>query len=270
MHYTRTINGHTVPFDDRGSRTAKHTIVCFPGLGMDHRGFKYILPYLLSKYRVVRLLWRGHGIDRDPAPGWTEEDQASDTIALLDSLEVGEFIPLTHSHGAWAAMEVAARLRKKRVPAIVLTDLIMNEAPADFMHMMKLVQDKATWSQARQQLYEGWSSNTKNENIIHFGLNYGGGHDFPNWAHFCWLVESMYRKWGSPFQRLEAITEPPIVRHVFSHSKTDDYRNLHEEYEKKHPEWFSFVRLDGDTHFPVVELPESTAKQIDAVIKSLK
>ncbi|KAH7153849.1 Alpha/Beta hydrolase protein [Fusarium sp. MPI-SDFR-AT-0072] len=257
MLYTRTINGVELSFDDRGMISSEPTIVCLPGLGQDHRGYKYILPFLVGKYRVIRIVWRGHGANRDPMDKWSVEDQATDTIALLDSLQVQTFIPISQSHGGWCAMEMAVRLGKERVPAVLLTDFILTRPLAEFIKNLQMIQNKETWYQGQAALVKGWLNNTTSKNVLDHCENDVSAHRFENWSHFCWLVERNYERWGSPMERLETVNDPPLVRHIFSHPRDEAYVAAHEEFALKHPDWFSFARLDGESHFLVVELPEA-------------
>ena len=57
------------------------------------------------------------------------------------------------------------------------------------------------------------------------------------------------------------MTAKPNIRHVFSHPKDESYDKVHEEFAAENP-WFSWTRLNGDTHFPVVELPAEVAAEL--------
>ncbi|CZR42822.1 uncharacterized protein FPRO_10125 [Fusarium proliferatum ET1] len=269
MLYTRTLNGVELSFDDRGLVSDEPAIVCLPGLGQDHRGYQYLLPYLTGKYRVIRIVWRGHGVNRDPVGKWTVDDQAGDTIALLDSLEVKTFIPVSHSHGGWCAMEIAERLGKERVPAVLLTDLILTRAPPEFISQLQMTQQRDTWYQAQAALIKGWLDSTKNPSVLNHFYNDVGAHGFDSWSHFCWLVEKNYERWGSPMERLETISNPPLVRHIFSHPREQSYLEAHETFARKY-DWFSFARLNGESHFPVVELPETVSLHLADLVKETK
>ncbi|RBA21764.1 hypothetical protein FPRO05_00113 [Fusarium proliferatum] len=270
MLYTRTINGVELSFEDRGMVTSDPTIVCLPGLGQDHRGYQYILPFLVSKYRVIRILWRRHGANSESAGRWSVEDQANDTIALLDSLQVQKFIPISHFQGGWCAMEMAARLGKQRVPAVLLTDFILTRPPADFIKNLQMIQNKETWQQGQAPLIKKWLNNTSNKNVLDYCENDLDTDGFENWAYFCWLVEKNYERWGSPMERLGAIEDPPLVRHVFSHPREGPYLAEHEEFARKHADWFSFARFDGESHFSIVELPEAVSLQLSHLVGQIK
>nr|RBQ96350.1 hypothetical protein FVER53263_08379 [Fusarium verticillioides] len=270
MLHTRTIDGVELSFEDRGMVTSDPTIVCLPGLGQDHRCYQYILPFLVGKYRVIRILWRNHGANSESTGKWSVEDQANDTIALLDTLQVQKFIPISHFQGGWCAMEMAARLGKTRVPAMLLTDFILTRPPAEFIEGLQMMQSKETWQQGQAPLIEKWLNNTSNKNVLDHCQNDLDTDGFENWSYFCWLVEKNYQRWSSPMERLEAIKDPPCVRHVFSHPKEEAYLAEHEEFARKHPDWFSFARLRGESHFSVIELPEAASLQLSHLVSQIK
>ncbi|KAF7534152.1 hypothetical protein G7054_g6450 [Neopestalotiopsis clavispora] len=267
MLYSRTLNGQQIFFDEHGIRsTTKPSIVCLAGLGQDHRAFHFILPFLIDHFHVVRICWRGHGVNRDPIDKFSVEDLADDSIALLDSLDIETFVTLSHSHGSWCAMEMAARLGKDRVQALLIMDQIMSTAPPEFVAALRQVQNKDTWKQAQEGLVRQWLAGTEHPNMKEMVLHHAGGHGFENWSEFCAIVEQNYERWGSPMQRLEAIADPPLVRHVFSHPKAESYAELHQTYQQKHESWFSFCQLGGETHFPIIELPQLVALHLKELV----
>ncbi|KAF5643427.1 dioxygenase [Fusarium tjaetaba] len=250
--------------------TSDPTIVCLPGLGQDHRCYQYILPFLVGKYRVIRILWRNRGATSEAAGKWTVEDQVNDTIAVLGTLQVQKFIPISHFQGGWCAMEMAARLGRQRVPAVLLTDFILTRPSAEFIKNLQMMQNKETWQQVQALLIKKWLNNTSNRNVLNHCENDLDTNGFDNWSYFCWVVEKNYQRWGSPMERLEAIKDPPLVRHVFSHPKEEAYLAEHEEFARKHPDWFSFARLRVESHFSVVELPEAVSLQLSRLVNQIK
>ncbi|KAF9882855.1 hypothetical protein FE257_004941 [Aspergillus nanangensis] len=259
MLVTRTVNGQSLSYLDYGPPSGCSVVVIFSGWCQDHRGWKTLLPYLLSDFRVICLNWRGHGPIRDPVPDFGVQEQVADYVALLDALDIPTFIALSHSHGGWAAMQVAQTLGTQRVPAVLLLDLIMTEAPPPFIESLKAIQDESRWRPALASLMQGWGASTSNARFREARWKYSGRFGFDMWSRGCHEVERAYETWGSPMKRMEAIKEPPLIRHLFSHPKYPAYVELHEDFQLKHPHWFSFVRLPGDTHFPGIELPESVA-----------
>lgn len=266
MMNTMTVNGVQIAFDDQGLDQGP-ALVLLTGWAHDLRTWDRLLPYLRDNHRVVRVCWREHGPDRTPVGDFGVAEQVDDTLALLDALEIESFVPISHSHGGWAAMGMAEKAGRARVPQVMLLDLIMTTAPPEFVAGLHAIQNKETWVAGRQALVDAWLSGSDNEPVRQHMTYEAGGHGFAMWARACREIENAYNTWGSPMGRLEKLTEPRPVRHVFSHPKDESYDALHEEFRAKNP-WFSYTRLDGETHFPGVELPREVAAEIEDFLET--
>ncbi|SCF96850.1 hypothetical protein GA0115254_12835 [Streptomyces sp. Ncost-T10-10d] len=75
------------------------------------------------------------------------------------------------------------------------------------------------------------------------------------------------RRRGPGHGRLEKLTEPRPVPHVFSHPKSESYDTLHKRFRAQNP-WFKYTRLNGETHFPGVELPREVAADIEGFLQT--
>jgi pimeloyl-ACP methyl ester carboxylesterase len=76
---------------------------------------------LSRSFRVTAYDLRGHGYSDVPSSGYTSADQAGDTLAIMDTLEIDRAMLLGHSFGGVIAMHSAA-LRPDRIDAVVLSD----------------------------------------------------------------------------------------------------------------------------------------------------
>jgi pimeloyl-ACP methyl ester carboxylesterase len=72
-------------------------------------------------FRVTAYDLRGHGYSDVPVSGYTSAEQAADTIAILDALEIDRAMLVGHSFGGVIAMH-AAVLYPDRIEAVVLSD----------------------------------------------------------------------------------------------------------------------------------------------------
>ena len=72
-------------------------------------------------HRVTAYDLRGHGYSDVPASGYTSADQAADTLAIMDALEIDRAMLVGHSFGGVIAMH-AAVLHPDRIEAAVLSD----------------------------------------------------------------------------------------------------------------------------------------------------
>jgi pimeloyl-ACP methyl ester carboxylesterase len=84
--------------------------VCLPGLTRNARDFETIAPALAASRRVVALDFRGRGRSGRADPATYRPDQeAADTLAVLDHLGIGRFAVIGTSRGGIVAMIMAAR-----------------------------------------------------------------------------------------------------------------------------------------------------------------
>ncbi|BAY00136.1 putative dioxygenase [Mycobacteroides stephanolepidis] len=258
--YTITVNGAQLTFDDQGLGD-RPAILLLTGWGHDHRAYDELLPYLVPHHRIIRMDWRGHGTDRTPVADFILTEQVSDVIGLLEALSVKSVVPVAHAHAGWAALEIADRLGATRVPSLVIVDLIMTEAPLEFLNGIREFQDPQRWQASRLGFLRAWLSGSDNEAVIRHIRSEMGGFGFDVWARAGRVIEDAYATWGSPLSRMEKLSEPRRVHHIFCNPQRTAYDDLHQEFQSRNP-WFSYVRLPGTTHFPQLELPAQVAAEI--------
>ncbi|ADI11806.1 putative dioxygenase [Streptomyces bingchenggensis BCW-1] len=266
MINTITLNGTQIAFDEHGIPGPGPAIVLLPGWCHDHRYYDRLLRRLAPEHRVIRVNWRGHGPDRTPVADFGIAEQTADTIALLDALDMTTFVPVAHAHGGWVALEMAEELGPQRVPQLLIVDLIMTQLPPDFHFGLQAMQQRETWVMAREGLAQSWMAGSSNEHVTHHALHETGGFGFDMWSRSCRVIENAYNTWGSPMARMEQLTHPRPVRHVFAHPKVAEYDALHEDFRSRNP-WFSYTRLEGETHFPALEQPEQVAAELNDFLK---
>lgn len=88
------------------------------GLTSNHQMFYREIGYLKDKFRLIALDSRGHG-ESDRPDEFTLDDHISDTIALLDHLELDSVNILGISMGSYIAQGVAIR-QPERVKKLIL------------------------------------------------------------------------------------------------------------------------------------------------------
>jgi pimeloyl-ACP methyl ester carboxylesterase len=265
----KTINGIEIAYDESGYASGP-PLVLLTGWAHDMRLYDEMLPLLVPRYRVVRINWRGHGPNRDNIPDFGVEEQVQDTIGLLSSLGIDQFYLVSHSHGGWPALELADTLGKSKVLCLLMIDQIMTPPPAAFSEGLQAMQGNSTWLQARQDLFTHWLAGSSNKAVYdHFYYNMGGfGHSM--WSLSCRVIADAYARHGCPMDRMDKIKDPGPIRHVFSHPRqSQEYRQLHEDFKNKHA-FFSWADLEGDTHFPDLEIPDKVVEQIEDLIKSTR
>ncbi|SDY81458.1 Pimeloyl-ACP methyl ester carboxylesterase [Jannaschia faecimaris] len=99
-------------------------ILCLSGLTRNSTDFDYVLPYLLSEHRVIRLDYRGRGKSQR-SPDWrtyTIPTEARDVIELLDHLGFARVSIIGTSRGGLIAMALAL-MAKDRLSGVCLVDI---------------------------------------------------------------------------------------------------------------------------------------------------
>jgi pimeloyl-ACP methyl ester carboxylesterase len=106
-----------------GPAAALTPVVCLPGLTRNSRDFEVIAPLLAPDRPVVALDFRGRG-----QSGWTEpatyrpDQEAADTLAVLDHLGIGRFAVIGTSRGGIVALFLAARAAP-RLAGVLFNDI---------------------------------------------------------------------------------------------------------------------------------------------------
>ncbi|KAL3462726.1 Alpha/Beta hydrolase protein [Aspergillus heterothallicus] len=274
MLLTKTINGTEISYDTSGYATGP-PIVLLTGWAHDIQLYDHLLPHLAHKYNVIRINWRGHGPSRDPIADFGVDEQVSDTIALLDALDVDTFHLVSHSHGGWAGLGLLDKVGPSRVLSLFMIDQIMTNPPAAFASGLAAMQDKNTWKSARAGLFDNWLGGCNNAAVRdHFAYSFGKfGYDM--WALSCRVIAGAYGEHGNPMQWMEKLAgQGKIVpiRHVFSHPIGDAaYRVRHEEFQAAcGKQWFSWSDLGGPTHFPSLDSPGVVAGELEAFISGVE
>ena len=267
MYLTKTVNGVEICYHQAGFACTP-PIVLLSGWAHDMRLYDRMVPLLVPKHTVLRINWRGHSINRDYEGNFGVEEQVADTIAMLKALGIDKFHLVSHSHGGWPALELADRLGKDRVLTLLMIDQIMTAPPPPFQAGLKAIQDPKTWNTARQSLFENWLAGSTNEHVMDHLVYSMGSFGYHMWSLSCKVIENAYATHHSPMSRMKKITNPPPIRHVFSHPlDSQEYRQLHEDFAKENS-WFSYKDVEGETHFPSVEVPERVVEQMEDLIRS--
>lgn len=265
MLLTKQINGVEIAYDESGFATGP-AVVLLSGWAHDLRLYDEMLPLLAEKHQVIRVCYRGHGPSRDAIDDFGVEEQVSDTLALLESLQVEQFYLISHSHGGWPALEIVDRLGRQRVLGLLMIDQIMTAPPPEFASGLKAMQGVDTWRTSRKALFDDWLAGSKHKAVHdHFKFCMSSYGHFM-WSLSCRVIEGAYQAHGSPMGRMRKLSNPPPIRHVFSHPLNNpDYRKLHEAFALEN-NWFSFSDLKGETHFPDLEIPDSVVDQLEDLI----
>ncbi len=117
-------DGLRLHFRDYPGNPARPPLLCLPGLTRNARDFAEFAERYSPGFRVLVLEFRGRGLsDYDPMPGrYNPLTYASDTLQLLDHLDVPQAIFAGTSLGGLVTMTVAA-MAPQRITGAILNDV---------------------------------------------------------------------------------------------------------------------------------------------------
>jgi pimeloyl-ACP methyl ester carboxylesterase len=120
----RVSDGLRLHFRDYPGNDAKPPLLCLPGLTRNARDFGHFGERYSPGFRVLVLEFRGRGLSEyDPMPArYNPLTYASDTLQLLDHLNVAQAIFVGTSLGGLVTMTVAA-MAPQRIAAAILNDV---------------------------------------------------------------------------------------------------------------------------------------------------
>ncbi len=97
------------------------TLILNDGIGCEGFAWRYLMPKLAERHRVVHWNYRAHGRSGSPVgvEGLTLPGLAADLKVVMDELEIEKAVLLGHSMGTQVELE-AYRLMPERVQAMVL------------------------------------------------------------------------------------------------------------------------------------------------------
>ncbi len=110
-------------FRDYPGRDDRPPVLCLPGLTRNAKDFETIAPALAGRRSVVALDFRGRGLSGRADPVTYRPDQeAADTLAVLDQLGISHFAVIGTSRGGIVAMVMAARALE-RMAGVAFNDI---------------------------------------------------------------------------------------------------------------------------------------------------
>lgn len=264
---TITVNNHEITYDIHGHADGP-AVLLVSGWCQDYRLFNSVVEPLAKNHKVIRINWRGHSHPEIPVADFGPSEQADDVIAVLDALGIEQVVPVSTSHGGWANIELTERLCTARVPRTIVIDWIMVEAGEEFIRDLQEIQDPDRWLAGRQSLFNHWLGVSSNQAVVDHLDKEMASFGFDMWARSCRVIESAYKKWGSPLQRMAALTEKRPIIHIYSQAPVAGYEDMQEKFIAENP-WFGYRFIKGETHFPTLESPEATAKEISEFVSGI-
>jgi pimeloyl-ACP methyl ester carboxylesterase len=255
--------GLQIAYDDLGKAPGA-ALLCLPGWCVSRRFFAPIAERLAERRRVLVLDWRGHGDSDGPAGEVGHTELLDDALAVLEASGAETVIPVGQAHGAWVGVELRRRLGA-RVRGVVATSWLVLDPPPVFAGVLAALQDPARWEHARDQLLANWTTGAPaqvREKVIREMSAYGS----TMWARAGRAIAGEYARHGSPLRAMAELADAVPFLHVFSQPRAPEFLAAQEAFARAHP-WFAVRRLDAVSHFPPLEAPDATAREIEAFIQ---
>jgi pimeloyl-ACP methyl ester carboxylesterase len=251
--------GLRIAYDDQGPRLDT-AMLCLTGWWMNRGSYAPLAERLSGRHRVITLDWRGHGDSSRPRRDFGHEELADDAMAVIEASGAGRVVPVTQAHGGWAEVELRRRLGD-RVEKIVASSWLVLDPPPQFAAALEALQDKERWREAREQLYSMWLTGAP-EGVVEEIHREMSVYDFDMCSRAARAIAADYARYGNPLRALSEIDSKPNTLHVFSQPRAPESLAAQEAYSAANP-WFSVKRLDGVSHFPLLEPPDETAAEIE-------
>ncbi|WP_273126130.1 alpha/beta fold hydrolase [Metabacillus sp. HB246100] len=109
-HYTLNVGDNMISYTDQG---VGHCVVLIHGFCGDSQYWKYIVPQLVAKNRVITVDIRGHGHSSTPKDEFEIMDLADDLDKLLTSLHIDRATLIGHSLGGYISIAFAEKYPEK-------------------------------------------------------------------------------------------------------------------------------------------------------------
>lgn len=258
---TRSVDGLTISYVDTDVESDLPPVILLPGWCGDHRGFAQLIEYLRGERRVICVNWRGHGVEPYPVPDFGCQEQAADALALLNDLQLDTFVPVSHSHGGWALLELLDQAGADRAPRAVVLDWLMRSPTPDFADSLRRLQEPDGWLNACRDLFRAWLPGPDHEPMRREMEARASAYGYEMWSRSGRVISTEYAAHGSPMLRMAKLRTTRPIRHLFSHPQEPEYEALQADFALSHP-WFTAIRLGGSTHFPAREIPDVVAGHI--------
>lgn len=256
-------NGVRISYDDLG--TGEPALLMMPGWCANRTTMFSQLAARCSKHRrTIALDWRGHGLSETPESDFGANDLVEDALAVIEASGARQIVPVATAHAGWIAIELRRRLAE-RIPKIVLLEWIVFEAPPPFMAALEALQVPKRWEQAREQLFAMWLTGVDNPEVIRL-VREMGTQGFEMWARAGREISTAYNQQGAPLRALASLENPIPVLHLYAQDPPG-YLAAQEAFAAEHP-WFSVRKVSAHSHFPMTEVPDVVAAEIERFVIS--
>lgn len=260
---TTTTTQHLPGLDDLG--TGDPALLLLPGWCGDRTVFGELAGRLAEHRRTLVTDLRGHGELADRADDFDSATQVDDLVAVLEARGVERVVPVALSHAGWLAVGLRRRLGPVRVPGLVLVDWMPLGTPPGFADALAGLQDPEAWEGVRSALTAMWTDGV-DVPAVHAYVASMTAYGFGHWRRAGREIAAGFAA-GSPVAVLAGMGGVP-TRHLYAQPADPAYLSVQQEFARLHP-WFEVRRLDARSHFPMLEVPGTMAREIEEFACSL-
>ena len=258
-----TSDGIRISYDDMGM--GEPALLLLTGWCANRTTMYSKLAAACSKSRrTIALDWRGHGLSAHSEGDFGVYDLVQDAVKVIEASGAQNVIPVATAHAGWVAIELRRRFAE-RIPKIILLEWIVFQAPQPFLAALQALQDSEQWEQAREQLFSMWLTGVDNPDVIRL-VHEMADQGFEMWARAGREISASYHQQGAPLQLLSNFEEPMPVFHLYAQEQPG-YLAAQQAFAAEHP-WFCVRRVEARSHFPMTEVPNVVATEIENFVAS--
>jgi pimeloyl-ACP methyl ester carboxylesterase len=254
-----------VAMDDTG--TGGPALLMFPGWCGDRTVFDGLRERLSANRRVIAVDLPAHGGSDDPGVDVTSAFVTETIEHVAQAAGLDQVVPVSLSHAGWFAIELRRRMGAERVPGLVLLDWMVLGTPPGFTEALAGLQSEPTWRQVRAGLFERWTTGIEVP-ALHAYVAAMGEYGFDLWSRAGREIAASFAASPVPLDVLAAMDEPCPTVHLYAQPPDDAVLEAQREYARAHP-WVQVSRLDARSHFPMFEVPDEMAGQIETFVAGL-
>lgn len=254
-------SGGRIDYTDAGQ--GEPALLLMPGWCATRKAFGTMIDFCAKHRRVLALNWRGHA-NSGSTDDFGEAGLVEDALGVIKASGAQNIVPVALAHSGWVAIELRRRLGN-RISKLVLVDWLVLDAPAPLLAALQGLQDRLHWEETRNRLFSTWLQGVGNEAVKNFVQYEMGICGFEMWARSGREISAAYAKHGNPLLALQKLEPPVPTIHIYAQPSDPVYWQAQQSFAAEHT-WFSAIRVNAISHFPMLEEPEEMAKAIEEFV----
>ena len=139
--------------------------------------------------------------------------------------------------------------------------------PPGFTDALAGLQDPQAWQQVRGALFDLWTDGVASP-AVHRYVESMGGYGFDHWSRAGREIAASFTTYGTPLDTLAELDAPVRALHLYAQPRDDAYLAAQRDAAARLG-WFAVVRLDAQSHFPMLEDPAAVAAQVTRFVEDL-